>query len=421
MQSFKSFGDVNRTLSGFVTPTWPSGKQYTLERMYKLMKFLGDPQNQLQIIHIAGTSGKTSTVYYVSAQLIQAGKKVGTTVSPHVDQVNERVQINLKPLPEKQFCKDLSVFLDLVKKSKIQPSYFELLVAFAYWEFARQNVDYAVIEVGLGGLLDGTNVVSREDKVCVITDIGLDHTSVLGDNLASIAKQKAGIITPHNAVFCLNQSREVVGVIKDKCADNHAQLFEIDLEMIEPSSTMPLFQQRNWRLAREVYDYIRQRDDLPLLSKRHQLTAQHVHIPARMEQVELPKGKVLILDGAHNPQKLHALSESVKQLYPSTDKAILFGLISGKDTLQADSIAEIASLASHFIFTGFKAEQDMPRPSADPYELNKKAKKQGFAKTEVVEKPDQAFKALLMRPEKILIVAGSFYLLNHIRPLVFDR
>src|SRR5690606_38872097 len=118
--------------------------------------------------------------------LAAAGQKVGMTVSPHVYEVNERVQINTKPLAETQFCRELSRFLNIIQSSGVRPTYFELLVAFAYWEFAEQGVDYAVIEVGLGGLLDGTNVVARDDKVCIITDIGFDHTSVLGKTLSAI-------------------------------------------------------------------------------------------------------------------------------------------------------------------------------------------------------------------------------------------
>ena len=159
---------------------------YTLDVMKALMEHLGNPQNQLRVLHVAGTSGKTSTAYYCAALLKEAGKKVGLSVSPHVDTVNERLQINGQPMPEAEFCKVLSEFLDVVAESGIKPSYFELLVAMTYWEFARQKVDYAVIEVGLGGLRDGTNVIERADKVCLITDIGLDHTEILGHTLTKI-------------------------------------------------------------------------------------------------------------------------------------------------------------------------------------------------------------------------------------------
>lgn len=145
----ENFAEARKVLSAFV----PTGKPapYTLNRMFRLMKLLGDPQENYHVIHVAGTSGKTSTSYYLAALLAKSDKKVGLTVSPHVDEVNERLQINLKPLSEKDYTKALSEFLEIIHKARINPTYFELLIAFAFWEFARQKVDYAVVEVGLGG------------------------------------------------------------------------------------------------------------------------------------------------------------------------------------------------------------------------------------------------------------------------------
>ncbi len=175
-----------------------TGKDTTLDRIVPLMKLLGDPQDKLKIIHLAGTSGKTSTAYYMSALLQATGKKVGLTVSPHIDTIAERVQIDGLPLPETEFCRELGIFLDIVEFAEAPPSYFELLYAFALWVFERQQVDYAVVETGMGGLYDATNVASRPDKVCVITDIGFDHTHILGKTLPEIAAQKVGIVHDHN-------------------------------------------------------------------------------------------------------------------------------------------------------------------------------------------------------------------------------
>lgn len=120
-----------------------AAKNITLDRMRPLMTAVGNPQKRLKIIHIAGTSGKTSTAYYISSLLTAAGKKTGLTVSPHVDSVLERVQIDTKILTEKEFASALSEFMTLVENSKLQPTYFELLVAFAYWYFEKTGVDYA--------------------------------------------------------------------------------------------------------------------------------------------------------------------------------------------------------------------------------------------------------------------------------------
>src|SRR5665213_595829 len=218
----KTFAEANKILSGFI-PTEDTGV-YNTDRIKMFMDYLGNPQDKLRVIHVAGTSGKTSTSYYVASLLQASGKKVGLTVSPHVDQVNDRLQINLVPLAEAEFCEVLVKFLEVVEKSGFDLTYFELLVALAYWEFERQKVDYAVVEVGLGGLLDGTNVVSSANKICVITDIGLDHITTLGDTLEKIATQKAGIIQEDNVVFAYAQVKEVNDVFITSTKAKHAKL-----------------------------------------------------------------------------------------------------------------------------------------------------------------------------------------------------
>ena len=182
-----------------------SGDDMTLDRMWPLLSAVGNPHKKLKTIHIAGTSGKTSTSYYIAALLKASGQRTGMTVSPHVDSITERLQIDGSPVSDDLFCSYLSEFLDLITDVDPQPSYFELMIAFVLWVFARENLDYVVLETGMGGLFDGTNVVTRSDKICVITDIGLDHTQILGNNVEQIAAQKAGIIHKGNHVFTYKQ------------------------------------------------------------------------------------------------------------------------------------------------------------------------------------------------------------------------
>src|SRR4051812_2248602 len=129
MHELISFEDVNRELKHFIPSVSKMREPYTLERIRTLLEYLGNPQDQYKVIHVAGTSGKTSTCYYLASILKEHGKKVGLTVSPHVDEINERVQIDLQPVPEKEFCKQISTFLGLVEKSTVTLTYFELLVA----------------------------------------------------------------------------------------------------------------------------------------------------------------------------------------------------------------------------------------------------------------------------------------------------
>lgn len=391
---------------------------YTLDRMRELMGYLGNPQDELKIIHVAGTSGKTSTAYYATGLLKAAGFRTGLTVSPHVDEMNERVQIDLNPLPEKEFCPALGAFIEKVDASGIVPSYFELMVAFAFWEFKRQNVDYAVVEVGLGGLLDGTNVVSRDDKVCVITDIGLDHTEILGDTLGKIAAQKAGIIQPGNHVFVYKQSREVMDVVAAAASKQRAALHVLEPRTINEASQLPGFQQRNFELAAAAVEYVLARDGHTPLTPGQLATAAGTYIPARMETIKR-NGKIVVVDGAHNAQKLETLFAALHEKYPDQPVAALIGFVDGDKFRLEHALDEILQHTQSLIATSFYSEKDYPKHSVSPQEIAKYCLTHGKEVT-VITEPAAALEALLARPERLLMVAGSFYLLNHIRPLLLN-
>lgn len=422
MQQLQNFSDIRAALKKFM----PSPKEYekarfSLDDMKLLLSFLGNPQDKIYVIHVAGTSGKTSTCYYLAAMLMDAGKTVGLTVSPHVDEVNERVQINLKPLDEHVFASELSIFLELVDKSPVKPSYFAVIVAFVYWYFAKIGVDYAVVEVGMGGLLDATNVVSRVDKVCVITDIGLDHTEFLGDTLAKIAAQKAGIIQKNNPVFCYEQGKDVMRVIAETCKKQSAQLHIVrQPESIPAVDHMPDFQKRNFYLASQVFDYICDRDKGLAVKDYDAAKVQNTYIPARMETITV-NGKTLILDGAHNAHKLMALFESIRAKYGDKPIAVLFGVAKTSGIRTESSVEVVARYSKFIVLTSFYGEQDVPKESEDPLVVSRELDRLKFNNYQIIRNPEEAFELLKKRPEDILVVAGSFYLLNHIRPLIKEK
>jgi len=408
-----------------LAPFWPHNNpakhRYSLDFMVQLMDFLGNPQDRYKVVHVAGTSGKTSTAYYAAALLRASGKRVGLTVSPHVDALNERVQIDGQPLAEKQFCAELSEFLERLAQGGFQPTYFELLHAFAFWEFARQRLDYAVVEVGVGGLLDGTNVMTREDKVCVLTDIGLDHTKILGDTIPEIAVQKAGIILPRSAVFCYRQSDEVMAVFQAVARQQQADLHILPAVVAQSETAMlPAFQQRNFGLALAAVEYIAERDGLPQVDGAARQAAAQAYIPARMEIIPLG-GKTLILDAAHNGQKLQALTEAVRSRFPAAKIAVLSALLLGREGRVESATQALTGLADHLIVTQFSGPTDGPVHAVDPEDLRRAARAAGLQSIETIDDPAQAFATLLERPEPVVVVAGSFYLLNHVRPLLKRR
>lgn len=417
MHKINNFDDAKRALFSHIKHD-AEVKEYKLDLMQKLMRYLGNPQNKYKVVHIAGTSGKTSTSYYVSSLLTQAGFKVGLTVSPYVDEINERVQINTEPLAEEYFCEYLDEFLHLLDDFEGHPSYFETLVAFSFWVFAKQRVDYAVIEVGLGGLLDATNVIDRSDKVCVITDIGIDHTNILGNTLPEIAYQKAGIILSNNHVFMLSQPDEVVDVVKRVADEKNA-----DLHLYKQTNNhaflkdLPLFQQRNWQLAYEAVKYVLKSEGKKPLSMQQKIASANIQVPGRMDKFVVD-GKTVILDGSHNPQKINALIKSVVRDYPDKNIATLISLGHNK-TASLDEVLEIVvGVSSSITATKFNFGQDEFRLPIEPQIIVDELNNMGYTNAINEPSPDRAFYKLLDQDVDVILVTGSFFLLNNIRPIV---
>jgi dihydrofolate synthase/folylpolyglutamate synthase len=411
----KTFEEVDQVLRQY----WPAvltRMPYTLDYITKLMEYLGNPQEKLKVIHVAGTSGKTSTAYYSAALLQVAGKKVGLAVSPHTYCINERVQIDMVPLPESLFCRELTEFIALVERSGIPITYFELLVAFAFWEFVRRGMEYAVIEVGMGGLLDGTNIVKSADKTCIITDIGLDHMTTLGNTLGEIAYQKAGIIQLRNSVVCYRQSDEIMQQIEDRSRQKQAELHILGPKNEQIELDLPSFQQRNMGLAFAAVNDALKRHSGESIGRAELAAAAKTYIPARMEQV-VYKGKTVILDGAHNAQKLRALAVHMQRRYAGQSIAAVVSLAGGREYRLDSAITEMASFIDHAIVTPFGAKGEH-HSSSDADTLLALLKKQGLASAEVVESPKAAIEALLRRPEQVLMVTGSLYLIGHVRRLL---
>ncbi len=413
--TIKNIHEAEKALLPYVPiATRPSGQSTPLAGVESFMRLLGNPQDRLRVIHIAGTSGKTSTAYYAAALLVASGKQVGLAVSPHVDSIAERVQLNGQPLPEAEFCAELGTFLGIVREAAQPPSYFVLLYAFALWVFERRAVDYAVIETGMGGLFDATNVARRPDKVCIITDIGLDHTHLLGNTLAEIATQKIGIVHKGNEVFMYRQADEIMSVFEQWIKQQQASINIINdgLTGQEYSPTMPKYQKRNWHLAYSVFCYVAKRDDLPRLTSQVLLQTQLISVPARMD-IRQAASKTVVMDGAHNAQKMAAFIDSFQHLYPGIKPAILLALKEGKEYQQVVNI--LATVAGSIITTIFNTTQDLPTVSMDPDLLAKACCDAGIVHVQSIRDQKTAIRVLLQSPENTCVITGSFYLLSQIR------
>ena len=413
--------DVEDVLYPFVLNSKLLGnKAFKLDEIKAFLEQLDNPQDKLRVIHVAGTSGKTSTSYYIASLLHSAGLTTGLTISPHLSSITERLQINMQPISDREFCDQLEKFMPIVEKSGLTLTYFVVLVSFIYWYFAKADVDYAVVETGMGGRLDGTNTVNNPDKVCVITDIGFDHMEYLGTTLPAIAAEKAGIIHADNHVYIIEQPKEIMNVFIKRVKEVGAELHVIkenDMvvyrrELVQEGQSyreLPDFQQRNALLA-----YVVVRKILKGQSLERGVTdkAFKVEIPGRMEIHKLPSGQTIILDGAHNSQKMSALATSIQRKFPQQSMAVLLGMKETKD-FQA-SIDELLPITDEAIATEFEAMQDLPIHSVEPQLLADYLVDNGVP-TKVVSDYRQAVDALLDRPERLLLVTGSIYLLGQVK------
>ncbi|MBR2068487.1 MAG: bifunctional folylpolyglutamate synthase/dihydrofolate synthase [Candidatus Gastranaerophilales bacterium] len=306
-----------------------------LERIEKILKILGNPQNSYKVIHVAGTNGKGSTCKIINQILIEAGYKTGLYTSPHIFEYEERITVNNEKISNYIFDKLINEVDELAKKNNIELSEFELLTAVGFYYFYIKQVDYAVIETGLGGLYDATNVIKKPDST-VITSIDFDHTERLGNTIEEIASQKAGIIkaNTHVAVSSDNKGFEK---IKEKTEELKAKLIEI------PDVTVEFNNGRNIaRINKKEYEFnllgAHQAQNLALAlgALKHLKIKQeiikkalkNVSWPYRLEYD--PENNILI-DSSHNPSGIQSLRNFLDENFKDIKKTFFFGCLKNKD------------------------------------------------------------------------------------------
>ncbi len=415
-----SFGDVEKFLLSRRPDINAVNWFFSLEDMKKFMRLLGNPQDSPRSIHVAGTSGKTSTCYYLSKFLTTETNSVGLSVSPNVEKISERVQINNESINDQEFFELFDKFINLAEVRSVDITYFGLIVSFAFWVFSQKKVNYSVIEVGMGGRLDATNVISNPNKISVITDIGLDHTKFLGNTLDKIAREKAGIIIPNSEVFMAHQADIVTDAIQEVCKNNNATLHILDNEVIEQASqVLPPFQRRNWSLAKLVYEHIVSRDGLNILDEKRIQKTLATKIPARMEIVEY-KGKTVILDGSHNDQKINALVEGIKEKFPGQKFCTIISMVEGKDSTLNQSLRSLREVTDDLIVTEFVVAQDIKRNPISAEKIAASARIDGFKSVSLETDPSRALDFSMKSETNFILITGSFFLLNHIRPIVIN-
>lgn len=430
-----TFERAEQYLLGLINETQSRRKSLGLQRMRALLQELGDPQCAYPTLHVGGTSGKGSTATMLACALSASGRRTGLHTKPHLQSVTERACVDGRAIEEARFGELLEEMLPAIERTTAQhgaPTYYETLLALAFTHFARESVEVAVIEVGLGGRLDGTNVLVPQ--VTTITSVGYDHTEVLGDTIEAIALEKAGIAKPGVPLVLGVERQEAVAVIEAHAREAGAPVIRVDevtdiamqegderrFEIATSSARyeirLPIFgafQRRNARTA------IATLEALPATLRPSVDAVERgftrVAVPGRMEIV--PGEPTIVLDIAHNAEKAEHLADALRERFPDRRMRALVAIGEGKD---AHAILEaLAPLVSSLVVTSFHAAGRTPLA---PSVLAQLAQRFGVP-VGTVDDPVDAFKLACERcaPKDVLVVTGSTFVVAAVREIAFAR
>ncbi|NLY45082.1 MAG: bifunctional folylpolyglutamate synthase/dihydrofolate synthase [Tissierella sp.] len=411
------------------------GSRLGLTSISKLMELLGNPQDSLKVIHVAGTNGKGSTSSYLSSCIKSAGYNVGLFTSPYLERFNERVQINGIDIPDETLGRITSHVKEaadkMVELGLEHPTTFEIITAIGFIYFKEESVDYVVLEVGLGGRFDSTNVI-KSSLASVITSIDYDHINELGDTLAKIAYQKAGIIKENGIVVSYEQEAEAGDVIKDVAASLDSEIYiskNHNIGIIQESDTGNIFNYRynnhylesikismigeyqvyNASLAITTLLVLRDKGLIDITNDQIYTGILNTKWNGRLEV--LKREPIFLIDGAHNVQGIEHLAKALELF--SYDKLILgIGILKDKDV--DHMIGKLIPLADIVVAT----EVNMPR-KLDADQLASKVSKYNdeiYVEKDIKNAIDKAYS--LANKNDLILFGGSLYLIGEVRTLV---
>lgn len=376
-----------------------------LARSKLLLERLGNPQNTHKTIHVAGTSGKGTVCYMIDAILRAHNKQTSLLVSPHVYDIRERVQINNQYAPEKKYIDAANLVIRQAKEmsnSGDAPSYFEVMTAIGFLLSSQKSLDYIVVETGMGGKYDLSNTIYGKPKYCVLTQIGLDHTRLLGTTYEQIALEKSEIMQSGSGVTALEQKDTV-----NKVFMRTAEKYGLEISWVKPYGQ---YEVDDLLIALDATRNIASRDSWQFNEEIASEAAQKIYIPGRFEKRSIGD-HLVILDGAHNPQKLAALSDRLQreELSPAT-----FLIALGEHSDVEKSLIEIREACKLLIICEFFLEhKSIPRHALSSEVIYETAKKLNFSDIQIVKSPLAALNTALEFSE-IVVVTGSFYLLGEV-------
>lgn len=432
MTRITSYEEAERYLLGTIDEIASPRTSYKLDRMFAFLSELGDPHRVYPTIHVGGTSGKGSTSMMIAASLEAAGHRTGLHTKPHLHSMTERARINGQPISRERFAALLDAMMPAIERTASlfgRPTYYETLLALAFVYFAQKRVDIAVVEVGLGGRLDGTNVITP--LVAAITSIGYDHTDVLGGTLEAIAHEKAGIAKRGVPLVVAAVAQEAATAIARAVSEAGARLVNVnDVVRVEVDErqlaqeesfaarsargtyrlrtpVVGIFQRTNAATAIAVIEQLEE----PLRPSIEQVVRAFAQlaIPGRMEIVA--RNPAVVFDIAHNAEKAESLVESLRERFEG--RRIHYVVAIG-ETKDARRILEIlAVLPSTFTFTAFATAG---RRAIAPQRLAAIAESLGTWGRAIAD-PAEALTVARRRAEidDVVVVTGSTFIVAGLR------
>ena len=385
------------------------GMRFGLDRMRRLMTTLGNPQLKFESVHVVGTNGKSSTTRMIAGILARHGLRTGAYLSPHLVSFGERIRIQDGDLEAAEFgaavgrAARAAELVDRASGGEDPVTQFEALTAAAYSELARSGVEVAVIEAGLGGRYDATNVIAS--KVQVLTSVGLEHTRWLGPTLADIAAEKLDVVQPGATLVLGHGLDEAVEQVAERVASQRgARIVRAGLDPGVAVGAPGTFQRRNFALARVAAEAYLGRLELYAVTA----AAAEIRVPGRLQ--EIAQAPLTLVDGAHNTDGMQALTESLPELVAGHDRVVaMLSILDDKDAAgMLSALAGGRARIDAIVFTSSQNPRALPPPT-----LQSLATQVGGPPSEIVPDPLRALARAreLAGPRGVVIAAGSLYLI----------